>query len=172
MTALYVITKYLTFPGAFLRCFWEQFMCKLNKLPIENNKCLQTNEMCGHIEHEMSPGKAKGFFFTFIPGLLTFVMGVVCLIPPLVDLFILDVSSTPVRIVCYVLLYLAVSMLTNIFPSVEDAMVMWENYLEFGTGLRTLFFLGAAIMKVGAFCDKYTVTFWINLAIAALIIFL
>lgn len=172
MTVLYVITKYLTFPGAFLRCFWEQFMCKLQKLPIENNKCLQTNEMCGHIEHEISRGKAKSFFFAFIPGLLTFLMGVVCLIPPLVDLLILDVSAPALKIVCYVSLYLAVSMLTNIFPSVEDAMVMWEDYTKLGLGLRILFFLGAVIMKVGAVCEKYTVTFWTNLALAAIIIFL
>lgn len=172
MTALYVITKYLTFPGAFLRCFWEQFMCKLSKLPIENNKCLQTNEMCGHIEHEMVTGKTRSFFFTFIPGLMTFILGVVCLIPPLVNLLFLNVSTLTVRIVCYVLLYLAVSMLTNIFPSIEDAMVMWENYTQLGIGLKILFFLGAVIMKAGAFCEKYTITFWTNLAIAALIIFL
>ncbi|MBQ7653453.1 MAG: hypothetical protein IJS17_00090 [Clostridia bacterium] len=172
MTALYVITKYLTFPGAFLRCFWEQFMCKLFKLPIENNKCLQTNEMCGHIEHEMVDGKVKSFFFTFVPGFLTFLMGVVCLIPPVVDLLILNVSTTLLRIVCFVLLYFAVSMLTNIFPGIEDAMVMWENYTELGIGLKILFFLGAATMKIGAYCEKYTITFWTNFAIAALILFL
>lgn len=172
MTALYVITKYLTFPGAFLRCFWEQFMCKLNKLPIENRKCLQTNEMCGHIEHEIVNGKVKSFFFAFVPGFMTFIMGIVCIIPPLFNLLVLDVSSVGTKIVCYVLLYFAVSMFTNIFPSIEDALVMWENYTQLGIGLKILFFLGAVIMKVGAFCEKYTVTFWTNLAIAALIIFL
>ena len=98
MTTLYVITKYLTFPGALLRCFWEQFMCKLGKVPIENNKCLQTNEMCGHIEHEMIDSNVKSFFNAFIPGLLTFIMGVICLIPPVIDLLILDVSTTFLRI--------------------------------------------------------------------------
>ena len=172
MRLLYIITKYITFPGALLRCFWEQFMCKLGKVPIENNKCLQTNEMCGHIEHEMISGNVKTFFNAFIPGLMTFLLGIVCLVPALINLCFLDVSTTFLKVVCYILLYFGVSMLTNIFPGYEDALVMWESYKQLGTGLKILFAPGAVLMYYGAFLEKYSVTFWINAAIAALIIIL
>lgn len=172
MMILYVITKYITFPGALLRCFWEQFMCKLGKVPIENNKCLQTNEMCGHIEHEIISENVKSFFNAFIPGLMTFILGVVCFVPALINLCLLDVQTTLVKIVSYILLYVAVSMLTNVFPGYEDSLVMWENYKQLGTGLKILFAPGAAIMYCGAFLEKYTITFWINAAVAVLIILL
>lgn len=172
MSILYVIAKYITFPGAFLRCFWEQFMCKVQKVPIENNKCLQTNEMCGHIEHEMINGKVKSFFNAFIPGLIVFIFGLACFIPAFINLYMLDVAGTFNKIVMFVLLYLAMSMLTNIFPNVEDAMIMWENYKQLGIILKIVFFLGASIMYLGSYIEKYSISFFTNAIIAALIIIL
>lgn len=172
MSILYLITKYITFPGALLRCFWEQFMCKIGKVPIENNKCLQVNEMCGHIEHEIVDKKVKSFFNTFIPGLVVFVVGIMFLIAPVINLFYLEISGTTLKIVMYVMLYFAFSMLTNIFPSIEDAIVMWENYKKLKLPLKILFSLGAVTMYVGAYLEKYSVTFFTNVIIAAIIIIL
>lgn len=172
MTIYYIITKYLTFPGAFLRTFWEQFMCKAMKLPIENNKCLQTNEMCGHIEHEMVNEKAKSFWFAFIPGLLVFIAGMIFFVPSLINIYFLGVSNPVLKIAMYVLLYFAASCLTNIFPGIEDAMVMWENYKGLKTGLKILFAPGAVIMYAGAYLEKFGITFITNALIAAAIIIL
>ena len=170
MSILYIITKYITFPGALLRCFWEQFMCKIGKVPIENNKCLQVNEMCGHIEHEIVDNKVKSFFNAFIPGPIVFIAGITFLISPLINLGYLEISGTALKIVMYVMLYLALSMLTNIFPSIEDAIVMWENYKELKVSLKILFSVGAVTMYVGAYLEKYSVTFFTNAIIAVLII--
>lgn len=172
MKILYIISKYITFPGAFLRCFWEQFVCKIQKVAIENNKCLQVNEMCGHIEHETIDGKVKSFLNALIPGLLVFIAGAVLLTAPFVNLLLIGILQKPLKVIMYVMLYLALSMLTNIFPSTEDAIFMWENYKQLGKGLKILFAPGAAIMYVGSYLEKYCVTFFVNIIIAALIIFL
>jgi len=172
MNALYVITKYLTFPGALLRGFWEQSICRLMKIPVENNKYLQTNEMSGHIEHEFVRKKEGSFWFAFIPGLLVFLAGLVFFTAPFVNLFYLEIQGKVIRIWMYIFLYVALSMFTNIFPSIEDAIVMWENYKQLNTGLKILFAPGAVIMYIGAFAEKYCITFVTNVLLAAVILFI
>ena len=131
MKILYIISKYITFPGAFLRCFWEQFVCKIQKVAIENNKCLQVNEMCGHIEHETIDGKVKSFLNALIPGLLVFIAGAVLLTAPFVNLLLIGILQKPLKVIMYVMLYLALSMLTNIFPSniyVGKLQTAWQRF--------------------------------------------
>ena len=35
MTKLYIIGKILTFPGAYIKGFWEQLTCRILGLPVE-----------------------------------------------------------------------------------------------------------------------------------------
>ena len=38
MTGLYILIKYLTFPGALVRGMWEQIVCRMCKVPVEDNR--------------------------------------------------------------------------------------------------------------------------------------
>lgn len=170
MRVLYIISKYITFPGSLLRCFWEQFMCKVTKVPVESNKCLSVDEMCGHIEHEIIRGKSKSFWNAFIPGLIVFIAGLIFFIAPAINLFYINIAGGVQKIIMYVLLYLALSLFNNIFPSIEDAMVMMEQYKKFKLPLKILFGPGAGIMYVGAFAEKYCITTLTNIILAVVII--
>ena len=55
MTTLYIITKYLTFPGALVRGFFEQLVCRICGIPVEDNRIVRRDELSGHIEHELFP---------------------------------------------------------------------------------------------------------------------
>ena len=55
MTGLYILIRYLTFPGAIMKGFWQQVVCRICKVPVEDNRYLRNDEMCGSVEHEFMP---------------------------------------------------------------------------------------------------------------------
>lgn len=158
--------KILTFPGGFLRGFWEQLLCKIFGIPVENKKYFQFNEMAGHVEHEPVKG-AKSFWLCFIPGLMMFITGMIFALPAILNIWYLDVSGAVLRIVSLICLYFAFSMFTNLFPSIEDALMMWEEYEDLKKAERIVFAPGAAIMRVGAYAENMGVTFLTNALLTA-----
>lgn len=168
MTALYILTRYLTFPGALIRGFWEQVVCRICKVPVEDNRYLRKDEMCSHIEHEFMPKPAGSFALCFVPafmnGLLAFVM---CLIPVFIAMY-LDIGDIYFR-VCSILSYwFAFSLYVNSYPLIEDAMHMMHKVYKNGNILQKILYApGAVCLYIGAYAERYCLTF--ILAVAGLI---
>lgn len=188
MTAIYVITKILTFPGALTKALYEQIMCRIFKCPVEDNRYLRTDEMCGHVEHELIERPVASFMFCFIPGMLNFFFALLLGIFPLVNVFYLGnysgfVAASPVlssaisqsnavalvdMILPMIFVWLTVSMLTNIFPLFEDTIVMKEQYSKLNIFAKIIFFPGYIVMRVGSVLEKYGITFLLLIAITVL----
>lgn len=194
MTVFYVITKFLTFPGAITKALFEHIMCKFCKLPVEDTRCLRTDEMCGHIEHELVKKPAASFWFCFIPGLLNFLLGaclslfgVICVYllgnysgfissnRILSGLFASALTQNPtlVSTVDFLLpilfLWLGFSMFVNMAPLPEDALMMKEHYKDLNGFLKVLFAPGYFVMRIGATLERYGVTF-VLFAVAAFVL--
>lgn len=181
MTAIYVITKILTFPGALTKAFYEQIMCRIFKCPVEDNRYIRTDEMCGHVEHELIERPVASFMYCFIPGFLNFLLAMFVGFFPLVNVFYLGnysgfVASSSVlasaitdtnavalidMLLPIVFAWLTVSLLNNLFPLVEDAVVMKEQYSKLNIFAKILFAPGFVIMTVGARLEKYSISFLI-----------
>lgn len=172
MKIITIIVKILTFPAVFLKGFWEQLLCKIMGAPVENKKVFQFNEMAGHIEHEPLPTGAKSFWFCFVSGFMMFLTGLVFMVPAIVNLFYLDVSSELLRVFSVFYLVCALGAFTNLFPSIEDALMMWEKYKSMGKAAKIIFAPGAAIMYVGAYAETWGITFLTNIALGAAILLL
>ncbi len=170
MRVINVIVKILTLSGAFLKGFWEQLLCKIMGAPVENKKIFQWNEMAGHIEHEPFPTAAKSFWFCFLSGLMVFLAGVILALPGLVSLYL--GSSGTMKFFGLACLGNAAIMFTNIFPSIEDALMMWEKFKTMKTGAKIVLAPAAAIMYVGAYAETWGITFLTNHAIFALMFFI
>lgn len=163
------IVKILTFPGGFIKGFWEQVVCKIFGIPVENKKYFQFNEMAGHVEHEPAKGM-KRFWLCFIPGWMTFITGIFFAVPAFFNLYFLDVTTPTLSVVSIMCLYFALSMFTNLFPSMEDALMMWESYKESSKASKIIFAPGAAIMLIGSYAESFGVTLLTNAALAALVL--
>ena len=170
MRVINVIVKILTLSGAFLKGFWEQLFCKIMGAPVENKKIFQWNEMAGHIEHEPFPTAAKSFWFCFLSGLMVFLAGVIIAVPGLVALYL--GSTGMIKILGLLCLANAAVMFTNIFPSIEDALMMWEKFKTMKTGAKIFLAPAAAIMYVGAYAETWGITFLTNCAIVVLTFFI
>lgn len=170
MRVINVIVKILTFSGAFLKGFWEQLFCKIMGAPVENKKIFQWNEMAGHIEHEPFPTAAKSFWFCFLSGLMVFLAGAILALPGLVSLYL--GSAGMMKVFGLICLANAAIMFTNIFPSIEDALMMWEKFKTMKTGAKIILAPAAAIMYVGAYAETWGITFLTNHAIFVLLFFI
>ncbi len=188
MRLIYVITKILTFPGALTKAFFEQIMCRIFKCPVEDNRYLRTDEMCGHVDHELIERPVASFMFCFIPGLLNFLLAQLVCLFPVINIGLLGnyqgfVASSGLSaiikeeamvntldfILPFFFAWVCVSLLTNIFPLIEDAVVMKEQYKKLNPVLKVIFFPGYIVMRIGAVLEKYGITFLLLIALTFVI---
>ena len=167
MRILYVIGKYITFPGAFLRAFWEHVTCLLLGLPIEHTGYLRADEMCGHIEHVLPQKASAAYFSATAPGVMSLIAGLPLTVFGIINLRILGVApadSVLLFVVHVLILYAGVSVMCCLHPQFEVAQNLWDITLD---KLREknakakiggiLMFLPALFTYVGATLERFSV---------------
>ena len=173
MTVIYMITRFLTFPGALTRGLFEQIVCRIHKNAVEDNRYLRSDENCSHIEHELMPSAGSAFAICFVPMLCQLVLGLFVSITAATDLLYLGYFPLPQGIIDIVCLWVGFSLSVNCFPSVEDALNMWEKlYKTKGhIGKKIIFAPGAVICFAGAYLEKYCLTFVSGIALTLIFAF-
>ena len=177
MTWLYVLTKTVFFPGTFLKAFWEHLTCRALHVEIyAADTYLSRNRLCGHVSMFPAPTARKSFFVCFLPGLLNFLVGFPAFAAGVLTLGFMGVDVIdPLTgkfcplFILYVLLYLfGASCLCSLFPYTEDALHMRQmHYGKDSTASavgKAFAFLPACIMTVGAYLEKFCVTFFVAVA--------
>lgn len=167
MRILYVIVKALTFPGALLHALWEHCLCRRFKCPVEDARYFQANELCGHVEHEFMPTRGKRFLICFLPFLFNLILGLLIVIPASVHVIKLQQYT---NIFYLLMLWLGISLLTSLFPLIEDALAMWESFYGAGNGanlaVKILLFPIIAVLVAGAYLERWGITLLTSIAAA------
>ena len=167
MRILYIIGKYITFPGAYLRAFWEHMTCLILGLPVENTGYLRADEMCGHVEHFL-PKKAFGAYFSATaPGFMGLITGLPLVILGEINLRFTGITfkdSTALFVLYIVLIYIGVSIMCCLHPQFEVAQNLWDITLE---KIRSkdkksaiggvVMFLPALVTYIGAVLERFSV---------------
>lgn len=169
MTALYIASKILTFPGAYIKGFWEHLTCKILGLPVEIPGYLRIDEACGHVEHTLAVKGFSAYLMATGPAFMNFNAGIWIFFAGYTSLDYMGITpyDSVGLFVFYILMtYVGVSMLCNVFPLVEDAMNLYDLlYLQKkGNAIgRILAYIPTVITYAGAFAEKYCITllFWI-----------
>lgn len=163
MELIYKIVKYITFPGAVFKAFLEHLTCRLYEIPAEDIRSMQPNELCGHIEHELVRGR-KSFGVCFLPFILALISGLVVIAPATMSIMYIGEYN----LVSILLLYFGISILTNMFPLMEDAYSMWESLYEEGStakkSSKILLAIPAGIIYAGALLERFGITFLTSIA--------
>ncbi|MGN1418119.1 MAG: hypothetical protein ACI4W6_02190 [Acutalibacteraceae bacterium] len=165
MTVLYIITKYLTLPGAMVRGFWEHLVCKICGIPVEDNRLIRNDEVSSHVEHELAPTSRKAFALCFVPAFMNGVLALILTIPSICGLFFFNISGA-LNVIPNVLAYwFAFSLYVNSYPLVEDALNMKYQVYKNGTILQKIVYApGFLFTYVGAYAEKYCITFVLAVA--------
>lgn len=167
MTTVYVIVKYLTFPGAILHSFFEHVCCRWFKIMVDDARPIQANEMAGHVDHELVKRKGPSFDFCFIPFLFNFLIGLFTMAYATVTIYYFKRFTELFSWIC---LYIGISCLTNLFPQIEDVMMIKENFYikkngkKKGTVSKVLIAPFYAILYVGAKLEKLGLTLLTSIA--------
>ncbi len=171
MTTLYIIVKYLTFPGAIIRCMWEQIVCRICKVPVEDNRSLRKDEMISHTEHEFMPTARGAFALCFVPAFMNAIGAFLLCLAPLMFTFFTQINDfvlTAVNVVAY---WFAASLMVNSYPLVEDALNMMEKVYKKGNILQKILYAPAAVLLfIGAYVEKYCLSFILSIALAVVVI--
>ena len=171
MTALYVIVKYLTVPGAFAKAFFEHLVCRVFEVLVEDGRYLARSEMCGHIEHEFIKKRSVCAVMCFFPFVINLILGLIFISAGSMNVLYLgeyfNENGTPVFI-NFILLWIGISMLTNLFPQWEDALTFKELWYSKDTNivLKILIAPLFAIIYCGAFLEKNGITLLTSIAFA------
>lgn len=167
MTTLYIITRFFTFPGALLRGFFEQIICRIHKVPVEDNRYLRQDELCSHIEHEFMPGTWSSFSVCFFPMITQLILGLFVSVTAAINLLYLGAFSWPISLIDIICLWVGVSLSVNCFPSIEDAINLFDKLYRSKSNiiLKIILTPGTLICYVGAFLEKYCITFISSVAL-------
>lgn len=166
MTALYIIIKYLTFPGVLVHGMWEQIVCRICKVPVEDNRYLRRDEMAGHIEHEFMPKARGAFAICFVPFFFNMLGALILGLIPAIMFVYLQFRGIALIALSLVSYWFAISLFVNSFPLVEDAMNMMDKVYHHGNILQKIFYApGAVICYSGAYLEKYCMTFIFAMAL-------
>ncbi len=155
MRMIYLIVKFLTLPGTMLHAFFEHVSCRSQNVLVEDARVIQANEMLGHIDHELIKKKGASFDICFIPFFLNFMLGLLTLS---YGTTIIYYYGKLTDIFAWVCLYSGISLWTNLFPQIEDVMMLKENYFDNNNKKISkilvapfygVFFVGARLEKWG-----------------------
>ncbi len=168
MSIIYVIVKVLTLPGAILHAFFEHVACRSGKVIVEDERTVQFNEMLSHVEHELIKKKGPSFDICFIPFFLNFMLGFLTLCYGSTTIIYFAKYEDIFGWVC---LYLGIALLTNLFPQIEDVMMVKENYLDAEGSKASKLFMKPmyAIFWLGARLEKWGITLLTSIGFAFLV---
>lgn len=157
MRIVYIIVKLLTLPGAVTHAFFEHLCCRSAKIIVEDARVIQANEMLSHIDHELVRRRGASFDLCFIPFFMNLMLGFFAISHGAVTVYYYGRFTDPFA---WISLYLGISLFTNLFPQLEDALMLKENFFNRDGGKVSKIFVAPfyALFTAGAYIEKYGVT--------------
>ena len=157
MTNLYITTRVLTFFGTIVRAFWEQIVCRVCGIPVEDVRAFKVSELCGHVEHELIKNKKHIFFLCFMPFVFNFIFSCCFLLSGAYRvIYVGDIKS----VTSWVFLWLGISFAANCVPSFEDVLSFKECFYneETKSVVKILLAPFFAVIYGFSILERYSVT--------------
>jgi len=131
MKILYLITKLVTYPGAFMKGFWEHCACRMLKLEVRARQYLPADWNCGHAWHDPAVCYGRAFLLALLPYIAQRILGWLFLgasVGPLLIFGLRGGAESSFFWLEAVALFLGLSLMCNSFPSWEDAKRQWQLF--------------------------------------------
>jgi len=163
MKTLFLISKLITTPGAFLKGFWEHITCRLLGLNVQHANYLPADYHCGHVQHSPAKTPSQAFLLALLPYLAQRVLAWVFIAasaPPLLLFGVRGTQESHFFFLYLAALYFGLSLLCNSFPSWSQMQQQWALFYgkkaKAGKVAKVLlascnawFFAGAWLEKTG-----------------------
>ena len=165
MRIVYIIVKLLTLPGAMMHSFFEHLSCRICKVLVDDARTIRNDEMLSHIEHELVKRRGASFDICFIPFIFNLFFGIIFLATGSVAIIYLGAYKSWML---WVLFYLGISFLTNLFPQMEDVLMLKENVYKKKSNIFVKVIVAPfyGIFYVGAQLERFGLTLLTSLGFA------
>ncbi len=165
MRIIYVIVKLITLPGAMLHAFFEHMACRICKVLVDDARTVRADEMLSHTEHELVKRRGASFDICFIPFLFNLFFGLTFLSSGAVAVLYLGSYKNAIL---WFLLYMGIALLTNLFPQIEDVLMVKENIYneKTKTVIKVIAAPFYAIFYVGAQLERFGLTLLTSIGFA------
>ena len=113
--------------------------------------------MLSHVDHQLIKRKGPSFDICFIPFFMNLLLGFLTLCYGSTSIIYFGKYTDIFGWVC---LYFGISLLTNLFPQIEDVMMLKENFFGKGKNVISKILVAPfyAIFFVGARLEKWGIT--------------
>jgi len=131
MRILYIITKIVTYPGAFLKAFWEHITCRLLGIPVIDRNYFAPNLHFGHANHLPAQTPGRTFLLAFMPLVAQRILGLIFLgaaAPPILLFGVRGAGDSYLFWVYVIGLFLGLSLMCNAFPQWDSAKHQWQLF--------------------------------------------
>ncbi len=168
MSIVYIIVKILTLPGAVMHAFFEHMVCRGAKIIVEDEKVIQFNEMLSHVDHQLVKRRGPSFDICFIPFFLNLMLGFLTLA---YGSTVIIYFAKYADVFAWICLYFGISLFTNLFPQIEDVMMVKENYFNDKTSVikKVLVAPWYGIFFIGARLERWGLTLLTSIGFAFLV---
>lgn len=166
MTNFYVTTRVLTFFGTMLRAFWEQVVCRVCGIPVEDVRAFKVSELCGHVEHELVKNKKHIFLVCWLPFTLNFIFACCFLLSGSYRIVYVGDYKT---ITSWVFLWFGISFAANCVPAFEDVLSFKEAFYDSETKsvVKVLLAPFFAVIYGFSILERYSLTLPVAVLFAA-----
>ena len=159
MKMLYRATRVLTAPGALIRAFWTQLLCRIWMIPVEDTRVFRRGETFGYLTHAEAATVGGAFALAFVPALLNALLALMLFCSSFLGLFVFQMTGWASGIANVLAYWVAVSLYVNSYPSKADAFHMKHLLREEGTTAQKLCFtVGAVCCDFGSLLERTCVT--------------
>lgn len=165
MRIIYITVKLLTLPGAMLHAFFEHMSCRMCKILVDDARTIRSDEMLSHIEHELVKRRGASFDVCFIPFLFNLFFGITILSSASVAVLYLGSYKNALL---WFLLYMGIAVLTNLFPQMEDVLMLKENIYNSKTHIAVKIIAAPfyAVLYIGAQLERFGLTLFTSIGFA------
>jgi len=131
MRIIYIITKIIAYPGAFLKGFFEHLACRILKIEVTDQNYLAPDWHCGHVKHAPVMSARKAFLLTLLPYLAQRALGWIFFSASFAPLLLFGLRSTQDSTFFFLYiaaLFFGLSLLCNAFPQWEHMKRQWQLF--------------------------------------------
>lgn len=165
MINLYVATRVLTSVGAVLRTFWEHLVCRICGIPVEDVRAFKVDELCGHVEHELTENRKQTFLMCFLPFTLNFILSVCFLLGGAYKIVYIGDFKT---LTGFLFFWLGISFASNCVPAFENVLSFKDFFYSKDSNVALKIILAPFFAVIYGFSilERYSLTFVAAIAFA------
>src|SRR5215831_18820490 len=139
-----ILITLLTFPGVIVHEAAHMLFCRLRKVAIFEACFLRMGNPAGYVIHEIPRDFTSVFLISMGPFFVNTILCLFFCLPAMIPVHVFGQTD----VLCYLLMWVGISIGMHAFPSTQDANVLWNSARKFAALRNPLALLSFPLVVV------------------------